>query len=258
MISSIKISALAGILTFLLSTALFSQMMGGGMMGGGYGYNRNGVSEESEGIKKVLSEIRKEQGLKEDQAVNPDKVSPKLLGELGDAVMDVMLPDKTTHEQMDNMMGGEGSASLDAMHQRMGYNYLAGYPLGMMGWGYGAGGQRGGYYGGMGSMMGGFGGFYGNNPYIPMMSFGSFMGMGTLMDINWMLDYRLTDYLGLPRNLFGGGRGFGASGDDFLDGCLHHQPLPHEPAVPVRDQPGRVRYWYRHQQHVAGYLQRVC
>ncbi len=105
--------------------------------------------------------------------------------------MGVMIGNKETHEWMDNMMGGEGSASLENMHEQIGYRYLHGLPIGMMGRGYGSG---------YGRMMGYYGSFYGNNPYMPMMSFGSFMGTGTLMDINWMLDYRFAEYLGLTKD----------------------------------------------------------
>ncbi len=175
----------------------------GGMMGGFYN-NRGEAVEKSEKVRSVLSEIRKEQGLKEGEPVNADKVSPKLLGELGDEVMEVVIGNHERHEWMDNMMGGEGSARLENIHEQMGYRYLLGLPIGMMGWGYGTGGTGNGYNGGMmggyGNMMGYYGGFYGNNPYIPMMSLGSFMGMGTLMDINWILDYRFADFLGLTKD----------------------------------------------------------
>ena len=117
--------------------------------------------------------------------------------------MEVVIGNHARHEWMDNMMGGEGSARLENVHEQMGYRYLRGLPIGMMGWGYGPEGVRNGYYNGMmgyGNMMGYYGGFYGYNPYMPMMSFGSFMGMGTLMDINLVLDYRLADYLGLTKD----------------------------------------------------------
>lgn len=78
-------------------------------------------------IDNILSDIRKEQGLKDSYKINPDKVNPQLLEELGDAVMEKMIGNHDRHEQMDQMMGGEGSPNLIAMHQRIGYNYLAGY-----------------------------------------------------------------------------------------------------------------------------------
>ncbi len=75
---------------FIPST-LFSQgMMGngnsyGGMMSGYYN-NRGEALEKSEAVKSILIKIRKEQGLKEEESIDPDKVSPKLQEELGDAL----------------------------------------------------------------------------------------------------------------------------------------------------------------------------
>ncbi len=83
-------------------------------------------------IQSVMSNILQEQGLTNGQKIDADKVSRNLLEELGDAVMDAMIPDPAVHERMDQMMGGEGSASLADMHRRMGYNYLTGYSPGMM------------------------------------------------------------------------------------------------------------------------------
>jgi len=81
----------------------------------------------------VLQEIRTNQGLGKSDRIDPEKVSDEQLEELGDALMSVMHPDPREHEWMDNMMGGEGSATLSAMHRIMGYNYLGGYYGGMMG-----------------------------------------------------------------------------------------------------------------------------
>lgn len=97
-------------------------------------------------IDSVMNEIRQEQRLTNGQDIDVNKVSPKLLEELGDSVMEVMIANSALHEQMDKRMGGEGSASLAAIHQRIGYNYLSGYPLGMtgmmgLGWGFGWGGM---------------------------------------------------------------------------------------------------------------------
>ena len=77
-------------------------------------------------IDSILSDIRKEQGLKESDKINPDKVSPKLLDELGDSIMDKMAGSGERHELMDRMMGGEDSQNLTLMRQRIGYDYLAG------------------------------------------------------------------------------------------------------------------------------------
>jgi len=84
-------------------------------------------------IDAVMSEIRTEQGVQTNEQINPDSVSQAKLEELGDSVMEAMIGDSAVHEQMDARMGGDGSASLTAMHVRMGYNYLTDYPYGMMG-----------------------------------------------------------------------------------------------------------------------------
>lgn len=84
-----------------------------------------GIHDKS--LEAVLAEIRASQGLGKYDRIDPDKVSDEQLEELGDAVMSVMHPDSRQHEWMDNMMGGEGSTTLSAMHRIMGYNYLRGY-----------------------------------------------------------------------------------------------------------------------------------
>jgi hypothetical protein len=75
-------------------------------------------------IDDVLEEIRNIQNVKSNSDINPGKVSDDLLEKLGEAVMNVQLPDPEEHEFMDNMMGGEDSESLKAMHKWMGYNYI--------------------------------------------------------------------------------------------------------------------------------------
>jgi Spy/CpxP family protein refolding chaperone len=112
------------------------------------------ASADTRSIDTILAEIRKDQGLAGSDKIDPDKVSPALLEELGDALMDRAIPDKERHEFMDRMMGGEGSASLAAMHERIAYNYLSGNFYGYGGmtgdaYGYGPGGMMGGGYGGM-------------------------------------------------------------------------------------------------------------
>jgi putative membrane protein len=131
-------------------------------------------------IDEILTEIREDLGLDAKSPINPDLVSDQHLEELGEAVMDLMHPNVREHEFMDNMMGGEGSESLDYMHRMMGYRYLTsedkslGFPMTgrgmmgiglmggmpMMGWGmhHGWGGGNNGLF--LRSMRGGFLGFY--------------------------------------------------------------------------------------------------
>jgi hypothetical protein len=113
----------------------------------------------------IVGDIRSQLGLGASDRIDPDKVPAPLLEQLGDAVMDTMVPNQTQHEWMDQMMGGEGSTGLAAAHRWMGYRYLTGgygngsYYGGMMGGGYG--------YGMMGGpgMMGGWGLM--GNPSVP-------------------------------------------------------------------------------------------
>lgn len=100
-------------------------------------YAHSDVEEENHGkpLEVVLQEIRENQEIAENERIDPDKVSDEQLEELGDAVMSVMHPDPREHEWMDNMMGGEGSSTLSAMHKMMGYNYLRDSYGGMMGQG---------------------------------------------------------------------------------------------------------------------------
>jgi uncharacterized membrane protein len=123
----------------------------------------------------IIAEIREEQGLAPNDPIDPDRVSDEDLEEIGEAVMDLMHPNERKHELMDQMMGGEGSESLEYMHRMMGYRYLRGEydgPIspkmgrGMMGmrmmgglpmteWGMHGRRGRGAYSAFPGSMMGG-------------------------------------------------------------------------------------------------------
>ena len=78
-------------------------------------------------IKDTLALIRSGQHVASYDKINPDKVSNKLLEQLGDAVMAERFPNEKRHEWMDTMMGGEGSTSLAYMHRIMGYRFLQGY-----------------------------------------------------------------------------------------------------------------------------------
>jgi hypothetical protein len=81
-------------------------------------------NEQEKSIGQILILIRQEQGISTNDRIDPDKVSDKLLEELGDAVMSLAHPNQGQHEWMDQIMGGEGSESLEAMHRAMGYGFL--------------------------------------------------------------------------------------------------------------------------------------
>jgi uncharacterized membrane protein len=74
--------------------------------------------------KEIIEEIFLAQNINDVDEVNCSQVANHQYEELGDAVMTIMHPDDDEHELMDNMMGGEGSKSLEAMHISMGRKYL--------------------------------------------------------------------------------------------------------------------------------------
>lgn len=133
-------------------------------------------AEEVRSIDTILNEIKVEQGINDINQVDLDRVSKEKLEELGDSVMEAMIGDSATHERMDEIMGGEGSAALTAMHIRMGYNYLANYPYGMMG---------------PGSHM-----YYYNNGMMRYFNGGDFLAIGlillVLVSVFALLIYRAT------------------------------------------------------------------
>lgn len=82
-------------------------------------------------IDAVLTEIKADQGVQDNDKIDIEKVSQDQLEELGDSVMEAIIGNTAMHEQMDNRIGGDGSAALTAFHIKLGYNYFAGYPIGM-------------------------------------------------------------------------------------------------------------------------------
>jgi hypothetical protein len=91
------------------------------------------AQEHGRSIQAILEEIKQEQNVQRVEQIDPDTVSDAQLAELGEAVMDVQFPNERQHAFMDEMMGGEGSRSLEAMHRSMGYSYLS--AGGQSGWG---------------------------------------------------------------------------------------------------------------------------
>ena len=82
------------------------------------------VDKHSLSIEETLKPIFEAQGVSDVSKIDCEKISEENLEELGDAVMEKMLGSSEQHEIMDKMMGGEGSASLKAMHKNMGLRYL--------------------------------------------------------------------------------------------------------------------------------------
>ena len=114
-----------------------------------------------------------------------DKIVDHDFGHLGEALMSYMHPNEEEHEAIDAMMGGEGSESLDSMHEFMGKRYLGcnegSFGPMMMGGGMMNAGMMG--SGGMGIMGGQSSGFGG----MMSSSFGLMGGFGIFQLIIWLL-----------------------------------------------------------------------
>lgn len=120
-------------------------------------------------VEDVAGEIMVDQSVSGLSDIDCDDVSDAQFEELGDAVMQAMVGDDEQHEVMDNMMGGEGSQSLENIHIAMGQRYLgcAEGQFGTMG-----------MMGGMMSMMGS--GFPLNSRYMAGNAYG-LSGFSTLL-----------------------------------------------------------------------------
>ena len=90
------------------------------------------AQENIKPVSAVMTEIRQAVGVTGDGQIDASRVPDSLLESLGESVMEERLGNRQMHEWMENMMGGEGSASLAAMHRQMGYSSLRGGREGMM------------------------------------------------------------------------------------------------------------------------------
>ncbi len=148
-----------------------------GMMGS---VDQSTTAEHDEDLNTVLADILAKQNKQTADQLDCSQISDDDFESLGDAWMGVMHPDQEVHERMDQMMGGEGSASLRQAHINMGKSYLrCGGNYGMMGMGQMMGG---GSFpvgrGGGNQMMG-----YGWNGASQMMGFSGLSGFGGIFGL---------------------------------------------------------------------------
>ncbi|MDE2312415.1 MAG: hypothetical protein KGJ93_05015 [Patescibacteria group bacterium] len=131
-----KILSIAMVAGLFLASGASAQMMGGygaypayGMMGG-YAPDENpAVYQQQAGqanaeVGAALQNIYNSQHVGDQSQIDCGKVSDDQFEKLGDAYMSVMLPNTQQHQVMDNMMGGEGSATLRQAHINMGRSFL--------------------------------------------------------------------------------------------------------------------------------------
>lgn len=80
--------------------------------------------EEISAPEDIIKGIVARQGAANISQLDCTKITADEFESLGDSVMERMAGSHEPHEQMDNMMGGEGSTSLKQMHIAMGSNWL--------------------------------------------------------------------------------------------------------------------------------------
>ncbi len=116
----ILILTFIGLVGFASSAA--AQM---GMMMGNYGdADATPGTTQSQELEAALQSIYTHQGITSRGEIDCSTVTDAEFAAVGDAYMGVMMPNETQHEAMDEMMGGEGSASLEQAHINMGRSYL--------------------------------------------------------------------------------------------------------------------------------------
>lgn len=182
---------------FILTSTASAHM---GMMDGySQQYEKNTLSPaQTKEINDVLQNIYKTQNIDSQTKIDCSKVTDDQFENLGDAYMNVMLLNQQQHEAMDNMMGGEGSATLKQAHINMGRSYLgcwSNYDSGpvympmMGGFGMmGGSGSYGNYYAPSGMMgwSGMMGGYYGGFGWVTMVLVWTLLVLGIIATVKWL------------------------------------------------------------------------
>ncbi|MCL4366826.1 hypothetical protein M1563_01510 [Patescibacteria group bacterium] len=115
------------LLGFFVTTKPVFAQMGYGMMG-----DFNDQSQESsdsatsaqQDLTNLVNQLLQSQGVSNTNQLDCSKINADQLEQLGDAWMDVQIGNQQAHQAMDQMMGGEGSVSLNNAHLIMAENYL--------------------------------------------------------------------------------------------------------------------------------------
>src|SRR3989344_1220758 len=107
-----KIIGLIFVLSFAAAGATSAQF---GMMGNFRNYNAGATLADNADIKKDLQEIYQSQNITSADQLNCAQVSAAQFEKIGDSYMSLIHPGQA-HTYMDQMMGGEGSATLKQVH----------------------------------------------------------------------------------------------------------------------------------------------
>lgn len=190
---------------FFVTAGTASAQMG---MMGGYWQDGSQTQQTQEELNSIVQSIYANQNVSSQAQVDCSKITDDQFEKLGDAYMGVMLPNEQQHEAMDEMMGGEGSASLRQAHINMGRSYLGcwsnynsgpvympmmggmmgGYnSYGSNGTNYPASGMMGNYgnYGWGSNMMNGYWGFSGFGWVTTILVWG-LLALGIAVMIKWL------------------------------------------------------------------------
>jgi hypothetical protein len=84
-------------------------------------------------VDSIISEIRENQSISENETIEVDEVSDSLLIDLGKSLVQEYFQDEETTQAFIEYYGGEDSDDLEQAYLQIGERYLNGYPITMMG-----------------------------------------------------------------------------------------------------------------------------